>query len=233
MYHFHKQFWQLKNAVEERAFIQKCLTLHTISRIKVKTADRKREQCNYTIEYFIQTSENRIRVCKESFLPILSVGRSKVKFAAKTFFNAPVAMKEMRGCKKPILSSLKEKVIKHIKTFKVRERNYGQNDTVCRVYLPPELSIKRMHMLFLKLYPDFGDCKYTFHYEVFRSNFNLGFGTIKKDTCSTCLNFTNSLKNTDEYLESELRTTKKELMVEHHLHKLQYKCFFIELNTHP
>lgn len=80
---------------------------------------------------------------------------------------------------------LKEKIIEHERTFRVRERQCGWNGASGRMYLLPELTIKHMHELFLQIYPNFAKFKYSYCYEVFRSQFNIGIGTIKKDTCST------------------------------------------------
>lgn len=76
---------------------------------------------NFNTEFYIQTDQDRVRVCKESFLSVLSIGRSKVEFAAKTFLLPSNEVKENRGGKIEVLTALKEKIIDHVKTFRIRE----------------------------------------------------------------------------------------------------------------
>lgn len=208
LYNFHKRFWKLKTAVQERDFLQKCMTINTIKRRRVAAEERTRGNRDYVIDYFIQTNETRTRVCKESFLSVLSIGRTKAENAAKTFFDET---KETHGGQKPVLQELHAKIVELIRTFRVRERHYGCNATVGRMYLPAELNIKRMHELFLQAYPDHSECKYNFYYEVFRKNFNICFGKIRKDTCSICEQTNNMLQNSDDFLLKKIEYYSKRI----------------------
>ena len=163
---------------------------------------------------------------------ILSIGRAKLEYAAQQFFLPKEECMERRGGSKKVTTNLMEAIINHIQSFKVCERHYGRNSTVGRVYLPAELNVRAMHRMFLEKpeYAKFSECKYNFYYEIFQTNFNIGFGTIRKDTCSTCEQYTNLLKNSDEINKKEFNySSRKEILVERMLHRVRYKRFFKEL----
>ncbi|XP_065210142.1 uncharacterized protein LOC135847321 [Planococcus citri] len=234
IYNFHKQFQSIESAPERRKFLQRCISLNSVARTRVKDENRVRRSRNYTIECSIQTDTGRIKVCKTVFCSILSIGRATLDLAAETFMLPSDQCVEKRGGSEPKLTALKDAVIEHIKSFKVRERHYGRNDTVGRVYLPCELNIVEMHKMFLEKYPDFKDCKYSFYRDVFRYNFNIGFGSIRKDSCATCEQYKNLLKNSDEINRTEYNYgSRREILLERGLHRIRSKRFFKELNLLP
>lgn len=92
----------------------------------------------------IQLNLERVRVCKEALMGMLSIGRSKLEVAAGVMLQPDEIMKELRRGKKPMLIDVKEAIIEHIKKYRrVRERHYGRGDTIGRVYLPGKLTIKK------------------------------------------------------------------------------------------
>lgn len=217
--------------------------------------NRKRKVRNFTINCHIHTKKGRVDVCKEALLGILSIGRWKLEYAAKSMLQTDEAMKETRGGKKSKLNKLTNANVEDIKKYRVRERHYGRGGTTGRVYLPGELSVKKMFLNFIKTHKStlparyhdkelgYLPCKYNFYYSVFKNSFNIGFGTIKKDICSTCEQFQNllisvkkgsSVSVPDGPPGSPMKEyTRKELMAERVLHKLRFKRFFKELNTWP
>lgn len=248
----NKKFEKLSNAIQERQMIQRFITIsgNPVSRIS-DDETRKRKIRKYTIECHIQTEEKTFPVCKEALMGILSIGRSKLEGAVSSMLQPDEAMKEMRGGKKPVLTDLKEAIIENIKKYRVRERHYGRAGTKDRVYLPKELTIKKMCSYFLETHPQFKTGKpneeerlYHYYYSVFKSCFNIGFGSIKTDICSTCERYANLLKavktekdhtiNVDNGPGSPVQKyTDKELRTERLLHKLRVQRFFKELNTWP
>jgi len=205
----------------------------------VDPESRVRKLRNYTIDCYIQSSQGKVGVCKQSFLSILSIGRAKLEKAAQTMCQFDTDMQEIRGGSWRSMGNLKEDIIQHIKCYRVRERHYNRNGTVGRMYLPADLTVKRMFEDFVQKHPD-STCKYNFYYNVFRTSFNIGFGSVKTDTCSTCEKFTNLLKasavkSTVASGDSEPigDLSRKEIMAQRLLHKLRAKRFFYELNLCP
>ncbi len=225
LYQFHKSFHNISDAIEGRKFLQRYICVSTIKRPRVDEEKRIRPR-NLSTGHFIPSSEGLIPVCKEAFLGILSVGRTKVELAAKSMLCLDSEMKETRGGSKKMKTDLRELVVSHISSFRGRERHYGRSASAGRIYLSAELNVRKMFNLFKEQHPDV-ECKYWFYYNIFRTSFNVGFGSIKKDTCADCLRFTNTLNATED------AQTKNEIMAERLLHKLRAKRFFKELNLCP
>ena len=59
--------------------------------------------------------------------------------------------------------------------------------------LPSDLSIAKMHKLFLEQSDQ--EVNYAFYYNIFIYDFNLGFGHPAKDICSECVKFKSQIKN--------------------------------------
>lgn len=164
VYNFHEKYQSIGNSVDERKFIQRCRTISVVNsgRVRVDRQDRLRSQRHHTIECYIQTEKGRVPVCKEAFLGILSIGRSKLELAAKSMLDDQETMTERRGGSKPKLVKLKDAVINDIKSYRARETHYGRGDVVHRVYLSGELSVKKIYENFVKKISDelLKNCKY-------------------------------------------------------------------------
>ncbi|XKL62920.1 hypothetical protein PGB90_002753 [Kerria lacca] len=95
-------------------------------------------------------------------------------------------MPEIRGGKRQtdIDVALTESIVKHIKSFKRRDSHYGRRKSV-RLYLSPELNVKRMWELWKELAPDENKASYDKYYHIFTTQFNIGFNP-QSDICSVC-----------------------------------------------
>lgn len=100
-----------------------------------------------------------------------------------------------RARKKPTV--VVEQIKAHISSFPIRISHYSRNESR-RKYLSPDLSVKKMHLLYLEKYePDAyralladekisPNVKYEFYLHIFNSCFNLTFGKPRSDTCGKC-----------------------------------------------
>lgn len=64
-------------------------------------------------------------------------------------------MQKRRGGKESRMTELKEAIMKNIKGYQVREKHYGWTGTKDKVYLPKELTIKKMCSYFLETHQQF------------------------------------------------------------------------------
>lgn len=83
-----------------------------------------------------------------------------------------------------VTSEALEAVRQHISSFK-GERSHYSLKTSKKVYLPPDLNISKMYELFKKSYPT-QSVSYEKYRLVFNTEFNVGFGCPRMDTCSYC-----------------------------------------------
>lgn len=83
------------------------------------------------------------------------------------------------------LSEVSKNVIRnHIKSFKGRKTHYSLHKT-SKLYLPEELNVKKMHNMFSQKFPDV-KISYETYRTIFSTEFNIGFGFPRLDTCSQC-----------------------------------------------
>lgn len=55
LYKFHKKYWAQPNAIEQRKFLQRRISISNVQRIVVDEEERKIKSCNYIIYCHIQT----------------------------------------------------------------------------------------------------------------------------------------------------------------------------------
>ncbi|XKL59952.1 hypothetical protein PGB90_000968 [Kerria lacca] len=177
---------------------------------------RKRKTRKYNTECHIQTEEKTFRVCKETLMGILSIGRSKLEGAASSMLQPDEVMQERRRGKKLRMTEFKEAIIENIKQYRVHERHCGRAGTKDRVYLPKKLTIKKMCSYFLETHPQFKA------------------GTPNEEKKLAVKSEKDCKIGVDDGSGSSIRQyTENELQVKRLLHKLRFKRFFKELNTWP
>lgn len=108
LHNFHKRFWKQRSAIEQRKFIQTCISITTTDWSTVNDLERQRKTRDYTIHCHIQTTKKQVPVCKEALLGILSIGRSKLEFAAKCFLQNEETMVEKCGGRFKIISQIEK-----------------------------------------------------------------------------------------------------------------------------
>ena len=80
-------------------------------------------------------------------------------------------------------------IVAHIMTFTCRASHYIRRATPGRKYLPCDLSVRKMHGLFTQQNDVQVQVTYSLYYDVFRRQFNLGFGHPMTDVCATCASY--------------------------------------------
>jgi hypothetical protein len=104
--------------------------------------------------------------------------------------------KELRGGDRKFFTfaSRKEAVEKFIQSFTPIETHYCRGKDHHHVYLSSDLSIKRMHGIYNdQALPGFSVTA-PYLRKVFNTSFNIGFGAVRQDVCSTCLQLSENIK---------------------------------------
>ena len=150
-----------------------------------------------SFKYHVRLSSgDHVKVCKLAFCQIHSIGKRRVenvceKIAAGVLFSGDERGKHDN---RPHSTSekLKVQIRAHISSFPCQESHYSRSDNRKRKYLPENLSIARMHRLYLEKYePDLAESekpqvKEWLYRKIFNEEFNLGFGYPRSDTCELC-----------------------------------------------
>ena len=119
--------------------------------------------------------------------------------------------------------AVRKSICNHISKFTCKASHYGRKSAPGKKYLSSDLSIRKMHDLYLK------EClfnvSYNLYLSVFHGDFNLGFGRPATDVCATCVSYKRKLK--------DVNSTKEERLVQaatYLLHRRKARAFYDKMN---
>lgn len=177
----------------------------------------------YSAFYFITSdSGGRIPVCKNNFLAITKVGRTRLSNIVKKVYAGEAVEEKRGGDRKSHLSiNKKTKVREFISNIKGSESHYSRRKSK-RLYLHCALSIRKLHEIYNK------NCKENdekVHFAMFRrifvNEFNIGFKSPASDVCSACSLLDQKIKKSPPG-----STEQVNLMTEKRIHKLRANAFY-------
>lgn len=177
----------------------------------VKTT-KKDSRRSYSRLFFIGTglhhqgSEEFVKVCKKMFLNTLCISDSMVRKAHEKITNKDgVLNDDLRGGHVRTVSGLKQQqrewVHKHINSFPKVNSHYVR--AKCdKLFLDSELSVTKMYNLYLEFIPN-DEMKVTerIYRDIFNTEFDLHFHTLKKDSCDKCTQYQNATQGEKSKLE--------------------------------
>lgn len=179
-----------------------------------------------------------LEVCKVALCLIHGIGKKRLERVAShlTTNITPVHDKRGRHSNRPnqISEDLKKQIHEHVNSFPKRISHYTRNRST-KYYLSSDLNISIMHDLYLEKFeadqhklkqeglPYKPKISYDFYGRYFRENFNIRFGTARKDTCKKCDMLNNKIQSADSEEEKSALETQKTL----HLKKSEW--FYTQL----
>ena len=146
-----------------------------------------------SVRYVVNTGTGKFRICKLAFQNLHAITSSKVRHIVKQTKNGqPTVSPSLRGkhTHRPnrLPAETREEVQNHIRSFPSESSHYSRAKNANRRYLAPTLTINSMYRLYAKQCID--DKKQpvssTMYRQIFTTDFNLGFGSPRSDTCSRC-----------------------------------------------
>lgn len=169
---------------EQTLFLKSCIEVKEPNRRRVEESISKR-QC--TVKYFLTVNKERMQVCQKHLCHILSTTRRRLQIlVSKIKFDQP--LEDQRGLHLNRPHRMQENDIEtvksHIRSFPAQESHYSRssNKTKC---LDPSLNTKKLFLLFKEKYPD-SPIKFDTYRNIFKTDFDLRFGTPRSDTCKLC-----------------------------------------------
>ncbi|XP_050298547.1 uncharacterized protein LOC126737611 [Anthonomus grandis grandis] len=150
-------------------------------------------------DFYNLNYDNQTRMLAQQCMDIVNIKRRYVdlkiiprrlqKLQEKLKFNEPLEDKRGRHLNRPtaIPDTIKDLIKAHIESFSKQESHYarGRTEKLC---LSPDLTLKQMFILFKGKHPVV-KCSEKLYRDIFRSDFNLRFGTPRSDTCQYCDKF--------------------------------------------
>lgn len=214
-------FAKLRDTDEQNRYILSQVIVDSVKRHRPRNNSRSKK--SVAPSFFLRLrSAKRIRVCKVAFTTVLGVGRGRLTNIIYFYNKYGDAKRNCRGGdhKFAKFGSKRESVVNFIKKLKARESHYGRNKSL-RLYLPHELkSIKNLCRIYNSNQDSSAHVKYGFFKRIFRSRFNLAFGTPRTDVCSFCLRYKHLLLVEQNLLKKQ--TIRGQLRS----HKLRAKAFY-------
>lgn len=185
-----KDFYNLNYDNQSRMLAQQCMDIVNIKRRYVDE-DISRRHCS--VKYYLPVENQdipKVQVCQKKLCYVLKITPRRLqKLQEKLKFNEPLEDKRGRHSNRPnaIPNTIKDLIKAHIETFPKQESHYarGRTEKMC---LSPDLTLKQMFILFKGKHPD-AKCSEKLYRDIFRSDFNLRFGTPRSDTCQYCDKF--------------------------------------------
>ena len=172
------------NQQEKHRYIFSCI--ETFKPIQTKNI-RSDSHC-----YFIVMKQEKIQICKSAVMNLFSISSSYFLKAQKAHQGgscspSPLKSGRSKGSRCKMTSEEKiDEIRKHIEKFPA-EMSHSRKKNPNRKYLQCDLSISKMYAMYKREAID--PVKENIYSRVFVTDFNLGFGSPRSDTCSTCDEF--------------------------------------------
>ena len=205
---FHGAFYQRPIKKDQDAFILKYCVVRTPKRRRARTKERAAK--GISIEYFVKKNTKCIQVCQKCFCQILDIKKGRIQNIMKSFLTTGQQRIDNRGGdhKKFLYQHKRKSVTNFIKTLRGSYSHYARGKSSNRLYMSCELSIKKLWQMYNDKVNSELQVKQTFFRNIFNRNFNIGFGSPRKDVCSTCLSLDEKIKRTLDY-ERKLKLIEK------------------------
>lgn len=178
----------MRNKDEQDSHLCGLIALHSIARRRQRTANedtQKPHSAAYT--YKLRIAGTDIPVCKKAFISIHGIGKhrlSRIQQSLVMTGKSPIDQRGRHGNRPTkITNEMKNIVEYHINSFQATKSHYSLRDNPNRRYLSEELSISKMHALFLDNFRL--NIPYKAYWSIFQT-FDIHFGYPRSDTCSFC-----------------------------------------------
>lgn len=193
-------------------------------RKRTKNATSRRKM---TIEYYLTTNDDaKIAVCRTMFTQTFNISVNRIRVLIDKIIKE-IDVDDRRGthCNRPnkLAPEDTNNAIKHIASFSTVDSHYSRSKST-KAYLPPDLSVNKMHAMFKNDHPD-SSVTYRSYLRIFNSNFKLGFGLPRSDTCKLCDELFMQMVNCTN--ENEMSDISKKLESHHETAENAY----LTLNT--
>lgn len=214
--------------------------LHLSALVEVKDVSRHRPRkensaipklndysYSYKVRLMREGKLHEIPVCYKAFLSLHGITNQMMITIKKSLTSTGSAPVDKRGLHKNRVhkkdGATLNKVHEHLQSLKGRKSHYSLKKTN-KIYMSEDLNVKKLHRMYTNLYPEF-PVSYEYYRKIFTSEYNIGFGYPRKDSCSFCDELKVKLlalqsKSNDQASEKEIKdlSIKREL----HLRKADY-----------
>ncbi len=144
---FHANFYSTTMKTKQDTFILKHIEVRKPQRERNKIESSSRK--GVSVQYFVKlakTDKFQVQVCQKAFLNILHVSKDRVQRIARNFLSTGQLPKEKRGGSRhqEQFHEKRKSVKQFIENLHCAETHYCRGKSMCRQYLPGNLSIAKL-----------------------------------------------------------------------------------------
>ncbi|KAG5858450.1 hypothetical protein JTB14_009918 [Gonioctena quinquepunctata] len=180
-------FWRL-NELAQRTLVKSWIK--KVSK-KRNTTGKESSRRQHSFKYILK-QENGIEnfVCKTFLLSTLGYDNNNdriIKSVRDSEFSSLTPKRDMRGKHPKIRKIDRNIIVEHIKSFRPTISHYRREHAPNRLYLPSDISVKKMYELFKVNHPNF-----KVSYELYRKevcSMNISFTKLGNEECFDCEKF--------------------------------------------
>lgn len=194
-----QKFYSLYYKNAERSHQNNFLLQHMKTTKVTRHRNKTRPPHKVSSKYFVRNRKrDEVPVCLKAFCQILQVNRFKLQRLAKKNFETGDVSEQRGGFKKSVIdfNQQRESISTFLNSLPYTESHYCREKSQ-RKYLTPELNVSKLYNMFRdRFQSDDGNIpKKSYFRFIFNTAFNFGFGSPKKDECSTCTFLTERIKH--------------------------------------
>lgn len=231
-----KEFNLLGDNNKQSSYLSGLVEVKSVARHRPrkKSCDGVEAKCNnYSYKYKVRLVREgklvEIPVCFKALQSIFGISNQKMITIKKSLTSTGLPPVDKRGLHKNRVHKKPEPTVKcvheHIQSLRGRKSHYSLKKT-SKIYLPEELNIKKLHQMYLMKYHN-QPVSYEYYRYIFNSEYNIGFGYPRKDTCSFCdkMNVNMEALKKNE-AKGKIDTEIKSLEIEKALHLRKADAFY-------
>ena len=181
------------------------------ARVRTRTGERATK--TMSIKYFItgRRASNKFLVCRSTFLKCLGVGKDRVEHIMKNYLEKGTLTTDRRGgdTKSKRFKDKVKSVLDFIRKLPCQDGHYCRLRSPHRQYLPSDLNIAKLWRMYNKSVTAKLKVKESYFRFLFKTKFNVGFGSPRTDACSTCLRLAEQIKTTKDLDEKKVLVSEK------------------------
>lgn len=219
----HQDFWKIGNFALQNSFIQKHASKMPVKRHrKSKTPQHPGDSRTYTLSCMLSCRGTTYPVCRQGFLSILGITKTRLATALKSVTAGGSPMSDSRGRHpdaRVVSEEARQHVLEHIRSFPTVSSHYTRAKSPHRKYLDTGLSIGKMYNLYTKWikqeHPGSVVVKESFYRHIFNTQFNLSFKPPQTDTCSKCDQLTTALKTARDHGDDDTCQALQDELAKH------------------
>ncbi|XP_069687825.1 uncharacterized protein [Periplaneta americana] len=235
-----RQFNDLEDWNQQSLHLTGLITIIPVYRRRSRKNEDEAQfrECNFNYRVRVKREDivHEISICRKAFMAVHGITRRRLMTLQKCM-KSGVSPRDGRGQHGNRPWKIKEEVGKaiydHINSFKGRSSDYS-NEKTKKLYLPEELSVKKMYEMFKKKYQNLV-ISYETYRTVFNTKFNIAFGYPRSDTCSACDKYTAEMKvlnarlsenNLDGDMKKQVLEEINKITYNNKIHKLKAETFY-------